>query len=184
MGKILQDGRLLKLLEMADLGLADEARAGGCVYCGAKLYAGDYPRKPRGGPSWDTRYSFCCSECRKRRTPPSVRFLGRKVYLGVVVTLLGGMLHGFDGRRVAVMRRELGVSARTLARWREWWLKSFVQSPFWKVARARFMPLLDEARVPLCLVEKFGAEVPEGMVRLLQFISPITVSRSQAGHGM
>ena len=37
------------------------------------------------------RFSFCCDRdgCRKRVTPPSVRFLGRRVYLGAVVILIG-----------------------------------------------------------------------------------------------
>jgi hypothetical protein len=36
------------------------------------------------------RFSFCCDRdgCRNRATPPSVRFLGRKVYLGAVVMLI------------------------------------------------------------------------------------------------
>ena len=31
------------------------------------------------GPAYDRRLSFCCADCRKRLTPVSVRFLGRKV---------------------------------------------------------------------------------------------------------
>ena len=40
------------------------------------------------------RFSFCCAVdgCRKRATPPSLRFLGRKVYLATVVTLISAML--------------------------------------------------------------------------------------------
>jgi len=47
-----------------------------------------YPRKPRGIPfvpeeSYEYRLRFCCAEdgCRRRITPPSVRFFGRKVFL-------------------------------------------------------------------------------------------------------
>ena len=42
------------------------------------------------------RLSFCCDRdgCRKRATPPSVRFLGRKVYLGAVVVLVAAMRQG------------------------------------------------------------------------------------------
>jgi hypothetical protein len=184
MEKVLKDGRLFKLLERADQELAAEAQMGGCMYCGAKLHVGDYPRKPRGGPEWEKRYSFCCSQCRKRKTPPSVRFLGRKVYVGVMVTLAAAMMHGLAGRRVELLRRELGVDRRTLKRWREWWLKTFVRSPFWKAARARFMPLLREADMPLCLAEVFHADAPEGMVRLLRFLAPVTTSTSLAGRGM
>jgi hypothetical protein len=36
----------------------------------------------------DRRLSLCCSQCRRRTTPPSVRFLGRRVYLAAVVVLV------------------------------------------------------------------------------------------------
>jgi hypothetical protein len=54
-------------------------------------------------------------------TPPSVRFLGRRVWLAVVVTLLCVMVHGASARRARKLREELGVDRRTLERWRRWW---------------------------------------------------------------
>jgi len=88
-----------ELLEKCDADLAEKCRQAGCLKCGGRLDRSDYRRKPRGGPeegkkveTW--RDSFCCDVegCRKRHTPPSVRFLGRKVYWGVVVVLLAAML--------------------------------------------------------------------------------------------
>ena len=178
MEKLAKDRLLIKLLEKADSDMAEEAAAEGCDHCGEKrLHHGDYKRKPRGGPRWDKRYSFCCAkdDCRKRKTPPSVRFLGRKVYVGVVVVLVSAMLHGLKRKRVARLRDELGISARTLARWRAWWLENFADSRFWKSARARFMPRLDESLLPRSLVEAFHAKQRSGMARLLEFIAPITV---------
>jgi hypothetical protein len=88
----LLDASVFRLLLDVDRDLAAEARAGGCA-CGGPLHAARYRRKPRGGPrgelsaeySW--RESFCCAreECRKPTTPPSVRFLGRRVYVAAVV---------------------------------------------------------------------------------------------------
>lgn len=71
--------------------LAAQTRAAGCP-CGGTLHCANYPRKPRGCPRWvraayETRLSFCCSRCRRRTTSQSVRFLGRRVYLGWVVVL-------------------------------------------------------------------------------------------------
>jgi len=178
MEKVLKDGLLIKLLETADEDLAEEAAAEGCDHCGEKkLHHGDYKRKPRGGPAWDKRRSFCCAEddCRKRKTPPSVRFLGRKVYVGVVVVLVGAMMHGLKRNRVERLRAALGISERTLQRWRAWWLENFVDSAFWKNARARFLPRLEETLLPLSLVVAFTAQRREGLVRLLTFIAPITV---------
>ena len=58
-------------------------------------------RKPRGrplglGPEDDWRLSFCCAVdgCRTRATPPSLRFLGRKVYLATIVVLVAIMREG------------------------------------------------------------------------------------------
>ena len=89
---LLSDATLFDALLEIDHDLADTAQAGGCLICGGRLDHADYPRKPRGYPAtldaaYDRRTSFCCDDCRTRLTPMSVRFLGRKVYLGVVVLL-------------------------------------------------------------------------------------------------
>jgi len=174
MEKVLKNGLLFKLLEKADWDIAQEAHEGVCKYCGERLDWGDYTRKPRGGGRWKKRHSFNCRRCRKRHTPPSVRFLGRKVYVGVVVVLVGAMMHGVKPARVERLRQELGIDERTLKRWRKWWLETFVKSGFWKGARGRFIPVADEKSMPLSLVEAFGAD-GEGLVKLMEFISPITV---------
>ena len=114
----------------------------------------------------------------------SVRFLGRRVYAGVVVVLIAAMQYGLNGRRVEVLRKELKIDARTLKRWREWWLGEFVQSPFWKVARARFMPLLRETEMPLSLVGRFSATCCEGLVKLMRFLAPIMIGKANGGLGM
>ena len=80
-------------------------------------------RKPRGGPPWEVRFSFCCAKegCRRRHTPGSVRFLGRRVYAGLIVVLVSAMLHGLNPERVQRLRKVLGIDWRTLGRWRQWW---------------------------------------------------------------
>ena len=57
------------------------------------------------------RLSFCCDRdgCRKRTTPPSVRFLGRKVYLGAIVILISAMRQGPSPRRVRELSARFGV---------------------------------------------------------------------------
>jgi hypothetical protein len=184
--KIFADRRLYQFLEKADGEQAEAVRLGGCERCGGRLHRADYDRKPRGGPTeimerWDRRHSLCCEEegCRKRHTPCSVRFLGRKVYVGVVVVLVAAMMHGPNARRVAELHAALGVDTRTLKHWRQWWLELFVSTPFWKARRGRFMPVLDEAAMPLCLVEAFHAQGREGLVKLMEFLSPITIASSK-----
>lgn len=176
---------LYRLLEYVDSELAQSVREKGCGCCSkGKLHRADYGRKPRGGPSaWTERYSFCCERegCRRRHTPPSVRFLGRKVYVGFVVVLKAAMQHGLSARRVEQLGLVLpGIEGRTLERWRQWWRENFAASSFWKAARARFTPSLSPEDLPLGLCERFGIESADRVVELLRFLAPITtVSRGK-----
>lgn len=177
----LADQQLRQLLEKVDAELAEQVHLGGCLLCAGKLHRSDYKRKPRGGPKKDEevyRDSFCCDKdgCRKRHTPPSVRFLGRKVYWGLVVVLVSAMRHGLKPERVQALRESLGIDRRTLERWRQWWLETFVQSSFWKTARARFMPLICEKMLPWSLAKAFGVDRRDRLLALLKFLSPITTA--------
>jgi len=184
--KVLKDKRLFKFLEKVDAEIAETAQAAGCRHCRNILHHGNYERMPRGGPEWDKRYSFCCSDegCRKRTTPASVRFLGRKVYAGLVIVLISAMMHGLSRGRMNRLRESLGISERTLIRWRAWWQEVFSASGFWKVERSRFMPGLAAERLPLSLVEVFDAKQCEGLVKLMRFLSPITVPTRKEVAGM
>ena len=165
-----------ELLQKIDSDLAEQAREKGCPRCEGKLHRADYERKPRGGPKWDRRDSFCCERegCRRRRTPPSVRFLGRRVYAGFVVVLISAMRHGLKPGRVEAIREQLGIDRRTLERWREWWLSGFVEGSFWQAARVRFMPILCERTLPWPLGLRFGIESVRGLAKLLGFLAPLT----------
>jgi hypothetical protein len=130
------------------------------------------------GEEQNLRLSLCCGrrECRKRVLPMSVRFLARKVYLGVVVVLVSALEHGVSAERARKIQEAVGVSARTVERWRQWWLSEFRGSRFWKEKRARFCPSLDEATLPRPLVDGFGGEGSGAMEQLLRFLSPITTA--------
>jgi len=178
--KHLADQKLFELLEKVDADFAEEAQQQGCLFCEGALHRANYDRKPRGGPQWDRRHSFCCAkeDCRRRRTPPSVRFLGRKVYAGFVVVLLSTMLHGLNAERVRRIRQLLNtddrLDRRTLERWRQWWLNTFVRCSFWKEACARFMPSVCEKTLPNSLCTRFKIEQRDRLVALLKFLAPIT----------
>jgi hypothetical protein len=167
------------LFETVDAELAQAVQQRGCVFCPeGTLHRADYERKPRGGPeSWDSRHSFCCDQdgCRRRHTPPSVRFLGRKVYVGFVVVLKTALHQGLNAARLAQLRRALPpIDRRTVERWRQWWEEHFVASAFWKVAQARLSPPLGPAHLPLGLCERFPIDTPEGLGKLLRWLAPIT----------
>ena len=178
----LADQKLWDLLEKIDTDTAEATRGKGCPHCEGKLHSADYERKPRGGPRWDSRPSFCCAKegCRRRRTPPSVRFLGRRVYAGFVVVLMAAMMHGLKPERVRWIQEKLGIDRRTLERWRQWWLTAFVEGAFWRAGRARFMPVLCERTLPWSLGERFGIEQAGGLVKLLGFLAPLTAASDLA----
>jgi len=172
----LADQQLHQLLEKVDLDLAEQARQQGCLFCRGKLHRADYDRKPRGGPEWDYRYSFCCAQegCRRRRTPESVRFMGRRVYAGLIVVLVSAMVHGLKPERVARLRQALGIDRRTLERWHQWWRVTLVESSFWRAARARFMPPLCQRTLPWSLCLRFQVERRDRFLELLKFLAPLT----------
>jgi hypothetical protein len=106
-------------------------------------------------------------------TPASVRFLGRKVYGAAIVVLVTAMRHGVTRWRQAFLKQVLGVSAETLRRWRVFWQEAFAQSDFWKAARGRLMPPVDQARLPASLLERFEGDQKEQVLLLLRFIQPL-----------
>ena len=179
----LLDNRDFFLLLLAlDRDLSEEVRAEGCPYCGSALHFARYERKPRGAPAglpaaYDRRESLCCSAdgCRRRVLPPSLRFFGRRVYLGPVFVLVCAMIHGITEKRAAVLYDLVGVSIRTLARWRTWWRQTFPRTVFWHGARARFMPPADESLLPGSLLERFCQPTEsERLLAVLRFLAPLT----------
>jgi len=181
-----ESAQFTALLSYFDQDLANHCRAQGCAHCEGRLHRACYPRKPRGGgpqlsEDYLWRWSFCCAEraCRRRTTPVSLRFLGRRVYLGAVVVLTACMQQGLSDRRMAALNLVLKVPRRTLKRWRLWWQEAFVHTLFWQLARARLMPPADEQHLPLSLFERFaGAQFGQQLGRLLNFISPLSTRTS------
>jgi hypothetical protein len=198
--------RFWSFLLAIDEDLAETTRKQGCP-CGGRLHCANYLRKPRGTPVQlpepeRLRHSFCCDRdgCRKRVTPPSVRFLGRKVYLAAVILVISAMRQGPTPRRLRELSARFGADERTIARWQVFWRELFPQTHFWKVARARLEPVVTILTLPYSLVDAFlhprapctaqpGGEGDEGRAvdpaplrapetnwaRLLRFLAPITI---------
>lgn len=184
--RFLRDASFWGLLLQLDHDLADAGRQAPCPRCGSTVHRANYPRKPRGAPDglspeFSLRFSNCCSAegCRRRVPPPSVRFLGPKVYLGVVVALVTALQEGPSPSAATKLRRHLGVDRRTLERWRSWWTEIFPASRFWKAARARFMPVVDEQSLPASLLDRFGSLDPaDQLLKLMVFLTPISSSHA------
>ena len=114
------DDNIFQKLVAIDEETCRRVAAAGCLSCGGPLHRGDYPRKPRGGllavagEVFSRRISLCCGRrgCRHRATPPSVRFLGRRVYLGVAVVLASIAAQAAATARE--VRRATGIPSRTV----------------------------------------------------------------------
>jgi len=184
---LLADATFHALLLAYDRDLADTARCAGCARCSGVVHSAPYWRKPRGRPcrlgcEHDRRFSFCCAVdgCRSRATPPSLRFLGPKVYIAAIVVLIAILRHGVTARRMRELTEVIGVDRRTVERWRRWWRDSFSATSFWQVARAAFMPPVDQDRLPAALIERFAGDDADRLVALLRFMGPLTGGRMQA----
>jgi hypothetical protein len=181
---LFQNASFWSFLFEVDQDLASTAKRKGCS-CGGRLHRADYPRKPRGGgrnlpACYGYRLSFCCDQdgCRKRTTPPSVRFLGRKIYLAAVVVLVAAMRQGPSARRVHQLSELFDIDERTIVRWRVFWREHFPQTAFWKANRGRLALRADIALLPRALLDVFirRDDSRDDWKRLLSFLSPITIT--------
>ncbi len=149
--KFLSNSSFHQILNAIDQKLAEQSKEKGCLSCGSQLHKANYPRSPAGLSApfreyYDERLSFCCVKCRKRMTPPSVRFFGRRWFVGPVFILICILRLGINDRRLMQVRKYFGItmSQLTWRRWRRWWLESFPETSFWQRVTGI---------VPLCVME-------------------------------
>ena len=170
-------------LNTIDQELADQTKQKGCRFCDGKLHLADYPRSPFGiapsfRDSYESRLSFCCGTCRKRTTPPSVRFFGRRLFPAPLFVFISALMHGVSQRRCEQVKRHfsIAVSISTLRRWQRWWRESFMATKFWQQAKGLFPPS-DQmicGPFPRVLLNEFKGIVSEKIILLLPFLSPLT----------
>ncbi|WP_434782575.1 hypothetical protein [Ferrovum myxofaciens] len=160
-------------------------RLRGCLHCGGPLHQTHYERKPRDAPSsWieeKIRFSFCCGHCRRRCTPASVRFLGRRVYWGATVLLATALCHGLPLRRSNKLSQHFGVPIQTLRRWRQWWLTEFILTPVWQTLRGRFLPPVEAHSLPGELLHRCSARtatkstlLQDSMTQVMRWLAPLS----------
>jgi hypothetical protein len=170
-----------------DQQIAEQVRSCGCQHCdeGGRLHVANYPRKPRGqhrdvlGSPYTIRLSFCCAACRRRTTPPSVRFLGRKVYLGTIISLISAGFDALNDDERGRLIEALNLPAQTLYRWRLWWSKQVPASQCWRALSGWFSPAISPARLPGELLARLhGSDLGARTIRLLQLMAPLTTVTS------
>ncbi len=167
-------------LRAIDEAIVERAAQEPCRECGGPLYRGDHPRKPRGGllavaaEAFGRRFNLCCGRegCRRRAMPPSVRFLGRRVYVGAVVVVASAIALTTIAASAAV--RATGVPARTTRRWLRWWRGPFTASAPFVELSARLVPAPERRRLPLSLLDRLAGESTTPVAKLLGWLAPIT----------
>lgn len=137
-----------------------------CPYCGGKLDTANYPRKPRGAGELETiRYSLCCRNdgCRHRVTPPSLRFLGRKVYSICVVILVE-----FVDKLVLSSR----IARKTLARWYKFWGNRLASDhPFMRLSKSFLPSEFQSNGLPSSILDVFEFRNRESWIPILKFFT-------------
>lgn len=173
-------------LTTIDAEITAKVASAGCRFCGGRLHRGDYTRKPRGGllavaaETFRRRFSLCCGRdgCRRRATPPSVRFLGRRVYVGAVVILASIVSQALTAPSAA--RRTTGIPALTVRRWLRWWRGPFIATPVFVDIAAR-MVTVDRLRLPASIVEAMTPLPMQRLRKLLGLLAPLTTTSLPEG---
>ena len=177
---LLTDARFHNSLFDLDRLIAEQVRQSQCPLCFGNLNQSNFPRKPRGvpegtDPDYHIRFSLCCSTdgCRKRFTPPSMRFLSRKVYSSVVIILIFLLKPETDESRLETINTLLGttLSVETLRRWRHFWTKDVPQTQTWK--RLAFSSVHAQ-NLPVSLLALFETTVEQALIMGLKLILPLT----------
>jgi len=179
-------GEFFRTLTAIDTAITAGVASAGCRFCGGRLHRGDYERKPRGGllavaaEAFRRRFSLCCGRdgCRRRATPPSVRFLGRRVYVGAAVVIASVFALAFAA--AGAVRRATGIPSRTTRRWLRWWRGPFVVTPVFIEIAARVIAL-DRARLPSSILEAMSAGPALRIEKLLAWLAPLTTTSVAAG---
>jgi len=177
---LLTDARFHNSLFDLDRLIAEQVRQACCPKCQGKLNQANFPRKPRGvpketHPNYHIRFSLCCSTdgCRKRFTPPSMRFLSQKVYSSVVILLLFLFKADTDESKIEKINTLLGttLSIETLRRWRQFWTKDVPHTDTWK--RLALSNTLAK-NLPVSLLTFFQKTLEQQLIKSLTVILPLT----------
>jgi hypothetical protein len=183
---LLNDRAFHGLLFRYDADIAQSVHGQDCPVpgCDGKLHYANYQRHPKGAQEplaqeQCVRFSLCCSKrnSRIRVTPPSLRFLGPKVYLAVMVVLIAALRCGPTPERMRVLQDEAGLDERTVRRWKRWWEEMVPASAAWQAGAGTIHCSADLKGMPLSVLKTFLGSLGEKVGRLLRFLALLTVGR-------
>lgn len=179
--KFLSNATFHSLLISIDQELTERIREKNCP-CGGKLHQANYPRSPFGITTlfrshYEERFSLCCDTCRKRITPPSVRFFGRRRFPAPLLIFVCALTLGINDYRLKQIKRHFGISVSesTWKRWRRWFRQSFEETLFWRHAKAFSLEAIGIKKLfPRQLFVLFQGSFERRLHLLLRFLSPLT----------
>ena len=171
------NARAWAFLKQVDAAEARICRSAGCPRCGRVLHSATYPRKPHGLAASlrhdARRFSFCCAACRRRVTPPSSRFFGRRFRVAPLFLVVSALMLA-GGARLEAVARQWGVPVLTLRRWRRWWRESFPATRAWRWKRGELAVPAGEAPLVYLLGVIRGRSVRSRLLRSLIWLLPWT----------
>ena len=174
---ILSDARVWDFLKQVDAAEADTCREAGCPRCGGALHSATYPRKPHGLAAElrddVRRFSLCCSVCRRRVKPASVRFFGRRFYVGALFVVVSA-LAVTGGVRLHTIARRWGIPSPTLKRWRRWWLDAFPLTRQWQAKRGELAAVSEQPPLRRLVRIMRGRGLRARLLRSLVWLMPWT----------
>ena len=177
---LLTDATFYNSLFALDQIIAEQIKGSRCPFCQSPLHHAHFLRKPKGIPKgvhcdYSTRFSFCCGKegCRKRLTPPSMRFLSRKVYSSVIIFLIFLLKSKTDESKVEELNGLLGtsLSVETVRRWRQFWINEVPHTQTWK--RAALNQTLSQ-NLPGSLLVQFQKNFRQQLEMGLKWLLPLT----------
>jgi hypothetical protein len=170
----IDDAFFQRLREM-DRELFLRLKQSGCSHCkGGPLDTSNYQRKIRGmGEEAELRFSLCCRKegCRRRLTPPSLRFLGRRVHAAFRIIL------GLEFRELLVIQPR--IARQTLARWRNFWREELIESSSfmrWARAEARLPAGVHDSPSLLSILQALGLPEFPGLLPALRLFTRFPAS--------
>ncbi|MCP3922000.1 MAG: hypothetical protein GY714_05370 [Desulfobacterales bacterium] len=163
LSELLKNKSLFHHLYIIDKNTAEQYRKKPCPYCGGPLHFANYSRKPRGEPDGLAeecflRFSLCCGRegCRHRLTPPSCRFMGRKVYWHInIMVIISDWQNRIYEINIYKLSKLHDVSRNTIARWITFYRDDFPSSDQWRTIRGQIVSFIKDTKLPLSLVNHY-----------------------------
>lgn len=123
------------------------------------------------GEGLEVRYSLCCRKqgCRHRVTPPSLRFMGRKVHAAWRVV----MIEEFRD----LLGHQPELARQTLARWRNYWRDTLQEGSLfmrWARGSGGLAASVGDSPSLSTILRSFGFPSPGSWIPSLRFFTRFT----------